>query len=155
MITKENFTTEFDGHFDRYSCYLIIGTTINDVITFLNSYNGDICIGSGEEENGNVHFEIINDSPNLVYNITKALNTIGYADTDWYATYTVCAKNGKDFNDFTAEWEEDGFYYRDDDDLWDAFVKITDHQSGAVFHAGAGAVDEDTMLYYKDIVKTH
>ena len=159
MITREKFFKEFNGHENSYSSYLVIGTTADKVIEFLNQYDENLCIGSGVEENGNVSFEICKELPDLIYDITKALNTIGYADMDWDATYTVCAKNGEDFDDFTAEWVPDMFYYRgdfdEDDDTWDAFVIITDNQSGATFNTGAGAVDEYVMRYYEDMVNNH
>jgi len=159
MITKETFFKEFNGHANRYSRYLVINTDVDSIIKVLNEIDPNMCVGSGAEIDGNVYFEICKEEPTLIYNITKKLNTRGYADTDWNETYTICAKNGDDFDDFTAKWVPDMHYYRgdfdEDDDTWDAFVTITDNESGAVFETGAGAVDESVMLYYESIVDEH
>ena len=155
MITKESFLQEFNGHSNSYSRYLVIGTTIDAVIDFLNNYDPEMCVGSGYEKNGNVSFEIFGELPDLIYEITEKLQTIGYADTDWDVTYTVCAQNGENFDDFSAEYDPTGFCFRDDDDLWDAFIIITDNSTGAEFLTGAGAVDEEVMEYYQNIVETH
>lgn len=161
MITKENFLMEFNGASNSYSTYLVLNTTIDAVIDVLNKI-GDIderCVGSGYERDGNVGFEIFGETPELIHDITKELQTIGYADTDWDSTYTACSKNGSDFDDYTAEWEPDMHYYRgdfdEDDDSWDAFVIITDNTTGTQFHTGAGAVDKEIEQYYADMVAKH
>ena len=161
MITKESFLTEFNGHVNRYSKYLVLNTTIDAVVDVLNAIDTNMCVGSGEAIDGHVSFEICKESPMLIYKITKKLQTIGYADTSWDETYTVCAKNGEDFDDYTADWEPDMHYLREDDfeedeePIWDAFVIITDKSTGAIFYTGGGAVDSEVEQYYAEMIKKH
>ena len=164
MITKEKFLMDFGGHGNSYSSYLVLNTTVDDVIRVLNEIDENMCVGSGEVQDNHVYFEVCKESPELIYLITSKLNTIGYADIDWEATYTVCAKNGEDYDGFKAEWLPDMHYCRDDElcededeenALWDAFVVITDNETGAVFNTGAGAVDKEIEEYYADMVETH
>lgn len=155
MIERESFFREFNGHANSYSRFLVLNKTAEEVIKVLNDIDSDMTVGSGNEENGAVYFEICKELPDVIYKITKALNTTGYADIDWNATYTVCAKNGDDFDGYTADWLQGMHYYRDEDGLWDAFVDITDKETGVVFHTGAGAVDREIEQYYADMVKSH
>jgi len=159
MIKKEEFLLGFNGHSNSYSHYMVLNTTIDAVIAVLNAIDESMCVGSGVERDGHVSFEICKEEPTLIHDITKRLNTIGYADTDWDETYTVCSKNGEDFDDYTARWEPGMFYFRGDfdksDKTWDAFVEITDNETGAIFHTGAGGIGKKTMLYYKDMVEKH
>lgn len=159
MVTRESFFEEFNGHYTSYSSFLLINTTVEAVINLLNDIDESMRVGSGYESNGNVGFEICKESPLLIYELTRKLKTTGYADIDWDSTYTVCAKDGLDFDDYSAEWEPNMFYYRgdfdEDDNTWDAFVRITDNATGTVFHTGAGGVDEETMNYYRKMVESH
>lgn len=161
-ITKESFLMDFNGFNCSYSSYLVLNTTVEAVIDVLNTIGIDEnYVGSGHEANGNVGFKILKESPQLIHNITDKLQTIGYADTDWDSTYTVCSKNGNDFDDYVAEWEPGLHYLReedmeeDDEECWDAFVCITDNTTGTEFHTGAGAVDKETEEYYADMVAKH
>ncbi len=159
MITKEKLLTPFNGHVNRYSKYLVLNTTVDAVIDTLNSIDPEFCIGSGKEENGHVSFEICKESPMLIYKITKKLQTIGYADTSWDETYTVCAKNGEDFDDYIAEWEEhclaEDDYDEDEVPMWNAFVIITDKSTGATFYTGGGYVDAEIEQDYAKMVQNH
>ena len=159
MITRDSFLEDFGGHGNSYSSFMVLNTTIDEVVAVLNSIDETMNVGSGWEHDGHVGFEVNGALPSLIYAITAKLHTIGYADTDWDVTYTVCARDGEDFDDYTAEWDDGLHYLRDDgfdeEELWDAFVLITDHETGAVFYTGAGAVDGDIERYYADMVKKH
>jgi len=47
-----------------------------------------------------------------------------------------------------------GISKNDDVQLYDAFVTITD-PTGVKFKTGGGAVGEETMNYYKNVVESH
>ncbi len=163
MITKDEFLKDFGGHGNSYASYLILNTTANDVIRVLNEIDPDMCVGSGiEHTDGSVSFEICKELPNLVYDITHKLHTIGYADIDWNVTYTVAAKDGSDFDDYYAEetygsfcLNDDNYDEDDEEALWDAFVTITDKSTGVQFYTGAGAVDREIMEYYQEMIDKH
>ncbi len=164
-MTLKSFTKEVSGHYKRYSNYLVCDSTIEEVMRVLDSLglqDGDAT--NAVDINGNVYFEVHGGQPTLIYEITRALHKQGYADTDWDSTYTICAYDGKDSDDFTAEWvdekapvlrEWDGYEERDEDALYDAFVTLVDKKTGAVFATGAGAINREVADYYKDIVEKH
>ena len=152
MLTKEKFTKEFDGASSSYSNFLVIKSSIDDVLACLNNYDPDIDALGAIEKDGNVSFQVFSELPDLIFRITENLHTRGYADTDWDVNYFEAAENGNCYKDFTAKWVYDCPQYRDDD-CWDAFVDITD-PTGVVFHTGAGAVNDEDMEYYKDLVNS-
>ncbi len=159
-ITRKSFTKSFDGANSSYSSYLLANTTIDKVLDVLNNKNileydrlkEDFC--DAREENGNVSFIIFGEFPTLIYDLTYELHTTGFADTDWDVTYTIVSKDGKDYEGYSAEWL-DGCPCAREDDCYDAFVIITDEETGAVFNTGAGAVGEDILKYYADMVRKH
>ena len=175
MITKDSFMNDFDGHGNAYSTYMVIGVSLKDLIGALNEINPDMCVGSGkiDKRHRAITFEICKESPDLIYDITKKLNCQGYADEGaWYGTaYFMAAKNGKDFNDFKAEWRDGSpdrrdwenpdydydaeFSNPDEDMLWDAFVLITDHQTGAKFYTGDGAIPYEDVDMWSELVNKH
>ena len=163
MIIKENFLTEFVGRANQYSSFLILNTSVDEVIRVLNQIDPDMCTGDGYIDGNHVGFIIFKCYPELIYDITERLQTTGYADEEWEYYKTCCARNGEYFRDYAIDWEEEGLPCRndygkedeDDEDVsWDAFIDITDNETGAVFHSGGGAVDYETMLYYKEMVDT-
>ena len=168
MITKKEFLTEFNGHGNAYSSYMVIDVGLQDLIKALNEINPDMCVGSGVvSKNGkSIYFEICKELPDLIADITAKLHCKGFADIGgWYGSgYFAACYDGVEYDDFTAEWEDDNPYRRDDDctdcdddddTLWDAFVLITDNESGETFHTGEGAVDYESMLMWEDLVDNH
>ncbi len=160
MTTLKEFMTEYNGHSNRYSSYMVVGKgiTAQKVLDVLMKIDPDMAVGSGYEcRTGKgyttVSWEGCKESPDLIYDVTEALKCRGYADTDWNETYFVAAENGGDYDGYTACWEECNPEYREED-CWDAFMVVKD-PSGAVFNTGAGAVDTAQMIYYETIVKEH
>ena len=161
-LTKEMFFAPFDGHGNAYSSYMLIGVTVDEVINMFNKtnlveYAESIGSGKYDEAGGSVSFEICKETPALIYDMTGILNCKGFADMDtWYGTPCfLAADNSKDYDDFTAKWETDNPYEYEDDGIWDAFFSVTDKKSGAVFHTGFGAVDEETKEHMEEIVIQH
>lgn len=166
MTNLEEFFTSFNGHNNSYSSYMLIGKglTAQYVLDALMKLDPEMRVGSGYEEPSKtegytvVRFEICKGLPELVSDITKELNCIGYADMDWDTTYYWISQNGDGYDNFTAEWDEDMPYDRSidgEDDLYDAFVTITDSTTGDKFKTGAGAVDKDVMDMFADLVHSH
>lgn len=161
MLSKEDFTrtcTEFPTGF---SSFLIIGRGIDEVFDVLVAEDENMCAVNAEETDGNTYFDAFGVFPDLVYTITGKLHTTGYANTGWDATYTICAKNGDDFEGYIAEWSDGSApdYGTDeiegDNGEYDAFVTITDTESGAVFKTGGGCVSRDEAEAYEDMVQKH
>lgn len=161
MITKEEFLMEFAERGNQYSNFLILNTSVDEVIRVLNQIDPDMCAGDGYVDGNHVGFIIFDYYPELVYDITKELHTTGYADEGWELYEICCARCGKDYDGYSACWTDGPYLHDSDDDeddeyaTWDAFFDIVDNETGIVFHTGAGAVDKDTMLYYKNIVDNH
>ena len=175
MITEKEFLTEFNGHGNAYSSYMVIDVKLPDLINALNEIDPDMCVGSGVvSENGkSISFEICKCLPDLIVDITAKLHCKGFADIGaWYGSgYFEASYDGGEFNDFTAEWEDDNPDRRDynypdydyddeendaDVDMdWDAFVLITDNESGEIFHTGEGACSYEVMQQWEDLVDTH
>lgn len=164
MITITSFMTPFQGHANAYSTYRLIGKklSIKNVVNRLNIFHiHDKAVGNGKIENLDndwncVTFEICKESPSLIYDMTSAAGCIGYAD-DWDGHYILATKNGKDFSNFTTRWDGPDMPYERDDGtkdcpLFDAFVKITDNESGYTFEAGTGACEKFTVDYYQALV---
>ena len=156
-MTIGDIVKEVSSRSHPYSRYQLIGT---DIIKVLDMFNSPLWsdippedIGNGVLEENTIYFEIDGDCPELIHNMTRYLRCRGYAVTAWDNYYTIASENGHVFNDYLAEWADGNPEYRDDD-CWDAFVVITD-PSGIEFEIGAGAVDEKTMAYYKNIVENH
>ena len=170
MITKESFLRDTHGHNCRYSTYMLIGQkiTIEGVIDMLNhidvnqlSYREPLgqAVANGKKVHGKdgyraVTFTINKEMPTLIYTFTSALECIGYADTDWDQSYFIAAQDGSDFDDFTASWQDEFPYYREDD-CWDAYVEVVDNTTGMLFYTGSGACEEDVRDYYEDLVNPH
>ena len=181
MITKQDFLTDFHGHGNAYSSYMVIDVKLDDLIAALNKLNPDMCVGSGRisETGRSIHFEICKESPDFIGDITYELHCIGYADMGaWYGeAYFVAYKDGAEFDDFKAEWRDDcperrDYDYGPDDEVdedgeplseeeldqkmdWDAFVTITDNFSGEKFETGDGAISYDQLDKWKDLVNNH
>lgn len=173
MILKEDFMTEFDGHCNAYSSYMVIGVKLKDLLKALNEINPELCVGSGRLGKNSISFEISGELPSLINDITAKLHCKGFADIDsWYgAGYFEASYDGKEYNDYTAKWEDGSPERRDYDypdydydsedsnpdvDMdWDAFVLITDNESGENFCTGEGAIDYEQLQYWTEVVKTH
>lgn len=158
-MMREKFFREFTAANSSYTRVLLIGVTADQVISALekNIYliPEDHILGGEEEKVGDittVSFVIFGKMPDIIYWLTKKLNCRGYADTDWDATYTVCADKGEDTTDYKAQWYDGSPCLREEGDCFDAFVTITD-PTGAKFETGAGAVPYDIMQYYRGIVE--
>lgn len=175
MITKKEFLTEFNGHGNAYSSYMVIDVGLQDLIKALNEINPDMCVGSGVvSKNGkSVYFEICKELPDLIADITAKLHCKGFADIGgWYGSgYFAACYDGEEYDDYTADWMNDcperhdydypDYDYDDEDNdadtdmEWDAFVVVTDNETGEVFYTGEGAVDYETMLMWEELVETH
>ena len=167
MLTIKDFKKKFNGHNKSYSSVMLIGRclTIQDVVNTLNELTPEFIdenstIGSGygraSKEAGYdvVGFEICREMPDIVFPLTAKLKCTGYADVNWDETYFVAAKNGENYDGFSANFAEGCPEYREDD-CWDAFIDIMDDETNEVFSTGAGAVNDEQMLYFKDIVRKH
>ena len=186
MITEKDFFNDFDGHNDAYSTYMLIDVKPEDIINVLNEIDPDMCVGSGviSETARSVSFEICNKSPEFIQKITEKLHCTGFADTgSWNdAPHFVAYKNGEEYNNFTAEWTDDGpskncydtfdeeydeeyetdetyeeFCKRipDEDAFWDIDILITDNETGETYHCGEGLLEYDDCLYFRDLVEKH
>ncbi len=168
MITKEKFLTDFNGHGNAYSSYKVINASLNDLIDALNDIDADMCVGSGKIESNAIYFEICKELPDLIQPITEKLHCVGFADIgDWYGSgYFVAYKDGKEYDDFTAAWDENcperrdydyenGESLSDEEVDWDAFVTVTDNPTGVTFQTGSGAVNYEIMSGWQELVNRH
>lgn len=160
MITKKEFLTEFNGHGNAYSSYMVIDVKLDDLINVLNEIDPDMHVGSGvvSDSGRSICFEICKQTPDLISTITSKLHCKGFADIGaWYgAGYFTSSYDGGEYNDFTAKWRDNSPDRQDDDDMeWDAFVVVTDNESQETFYTGEGACDKDTMEMWKNLVDTH
>ena len=157
MTTWKTFMKLFEGHADAYSSYMVIGVTLHKLIEVLNEIDPDMVVGSGKVSNTgkSIYFEICKETPDLIHKITSKLHCRGFADTGaWYGdAYFEASFDGKSFDGFTAKWRDGE--PTSDEDLWDAFVTITDNESKEVFEAGEGSCDKDAMERWKHLVDTH
>ncbi len=163
MITKEDFFTDFNGHNSKYSSFMLIGATAEQVINAVNKllekYTGrkETPVGSAyeTEDPSVVCFEACKTDPYFIYPLTRELHCKGFADTAW-DDYAFCsAEDGNDYHGFTADWEHGEPILREEGDCYDAFVTVTDNETGITFFTGAGAIDEETVDYYRTIVDEH
>ncbi len=157
MITKEEFLLEFGGHANWYSSFMVIDVTLDDLIRVLNEIDPDMCVGSGtvSDTGRSISFEICKEDTSLIYDITRKLHCRGYSDIGgWFGEgYMEAAIDGDMSDDFKAEWTNDE--PEKEGTAWDAFVTVTDNESGEIFYTGEGAVDYDIMLHWKEIVDNH
>lgn len=153
MITRDRFFHKFNGHKCSYSSFLVLHANANQIIKVLNMIDPYMAVGSGEEKDGNVYFEVCGEYPNRIHFITAQLQAKGFADTNWDETYTLCSVNGHNSDDFIAEWIS--HKYNTDNDSWDAFVELKDPDTGAVFNTGAVGTSKDIESYYADMVRNH
>ena len=150
----------FNGHCNSYSSYLLLNVTPQQVLNMLNRLDIDDA-GNGYVVDGkHFGFEIEKSEVNLIYIFTKELNTIGYADTAWDEVYTLVAKNGEDYDGFTAKWTDGSPYNREDElegdkGLWDAFITYVDNETGAEFNTGSGVVEKEIVDMYKKVIDAH
>ncbi len=150
----------YDGHCNSYSTYLLLNVSPQQVLNMLNRLDID---GAGNGyilDDRHFCFEIEKSEVNLIYIFTKELNTIGYADTAWDEVYTLVAKNGEDYDGFTARWTDGTPYNREgesngDKGLWDAFITYVDNENGAEFYSGAGVVEKDIVDMYQRVIDAH
>ena len=168
MITKESFMEQFNGHYNAYSSYMVIDVKLDELVRVLNEINADMPVGSGQisKTGRSIYFEACKEMPDLMQNISEKLQCVGFADIGgWYgAGWFEAYENGKEYNDFTAKWEEDMPCRRDwdtDEDLsdeeieWDAFVEITDNKTKETFYTGEGCIDYEALQMWKELVNTH
>ncbi len=171
MITEKEFLSQFNGHGNAYSSYMIIDVKLVDLIKTLNDINPDMCVGSGQisKNKRSIYFEICKELPDLIYDITGKLKCKGFADIGgWYGDgYMEASDCGKEYNDYTANWanmdqpDRRDFDYEDPDEIddedieWDAFVDVTDNESGEIFHTGEGCISYESMKMWEKIVDTH
>lgn len=158
-MIKNDFFVEDHDIWSSYSSILLLGVAANQVIDALEKIDPKMEVANGYEFDGGAGFDVFGELPDLVYDLTEKLHCIGYADTAWDAYYIVVAKNGKDYDGYTASWEVDdngdAKHHLRDDGEWDAFVVLKDKKTGIVFDTGAGAVDSETEQYYASIVYSH
>ncbi len=167
-MTEKEFMTEFNGHANAYSSYMVIDVELSELLKTLNNINPDMCVGSGVVSKRGISFEICKELPDLIYQITKELNCKGFADIGgWYgAGYFLAAKDGEDYDDFSAYWTDGNPERRDweypepenisDEDVdWDVFLFVKDNGSGEIFYTGEGAVDYESMKMWKELVDSH
>lgn len=164
MVTKESFFTEFNGHSNAYSSYMLIGVTPEKVIDALNRLGYGEEVGSGvvttegSPEVQVVSFEICKALPDVIYDLTRELHCCGFADIgSWYGEEGidfVYADNGLESNDFYAEFD-DLFEHNDGSGLWDAFIKLTAYDTGVTFCTGEGAVSTETKERLEARVNEH
>ena len=76
MVTEKDFLTEFNGHGNAYSSYMVIDVELKDLIKVLNDIDPDMCVGSGQvSDNGrSIYFEICKELPDLICEITEKLH---------------------------------------------------------------------------------
>jgi hypothetical protein len=174
MITKESFFTEFNGHSNAYSSYMLIGVTPEQVIDMLNARGYDWDVGSGEydEANKTVSFEICKEGPDKICDFTADLHCNGFADMgSWYGEPEFCyARNGVESDEYYAYWkdgqapepysdsgaEEDALEDGEEvEQLWDVDVIFVDPESGASYLFGEGALSTDIKERFEEMVNSH
>lgn len=161
-MIRDDFFVETNGIWSSYTSVMLLGVTSGQVIDALEAIDPDMEVANGyeDEDKGVVGFDVFGLFPDdIIYDLTKALHCIGYADTSWDAHYITVAKNGDDYDDYTADWDTNGrgdvMHFDRGDGYWDAFVVLTDNSTGVEFYTGAGAVDKEDEEYYANIVYSH
>lgn len=164
MITKSSFLKQFNGHGNAYSSYMVIDVKLEALIRVLNEIDPDMCVGSGQisDTGRSIYFEICKELPELMADISEKLHCKGFADiAGWYGDgHFEAYADGEEFNDFTAKWDDDQPIWlnkdaEDEESEWDAFVTVTDNQSGETFYTGEGAISYESALMWKELVETH
>lgn len=102
---RENFYRVFNGFNRYYSKLLILTDDLNSVFEALSSLSVDpLDIGDGIRENGWISFVIQTTPPDIIYDLTRAINkntnkdVVGYADAAWDHFDLCVAKNGEKYN---------------------------------------------------------
>lgn len=166
VITREDFFKDFVGATSQYSSYLILNTTVDDVIKSLSKLNiNPSDIRGGFELDGNVEFKIFGEWVDIIEIISKDLKTTAFADTAWDYFDFVAYKNGEKYNDYTTKWEdadngprfrdEDGYEEDDKYATWDCHFSVTDNATGIIFYSGMGAADKEIKEQIEEIVNSH
>ena len=157
MITKATFLKPFGGHGNSYSSFTVVDVWLDDLIDALNAIDPEMIVGSGEIEEHCIRFEVCKTQPGLIHDITAKLHCKGFADTGaWYGPgYFEASYDGAETDEFTAVWESGCPDHRADEDVWDAFVIVTDPDTGVIFSTGDGAVSAEDLAYWQDLVRKH
>lgn len=182
-MNKSDFFKE-TGHGNWYVHFELIGKelTVDKVIDLLNKiYDNDelwtISEGKVKEANGftvvsfDKHKGNIDDIDRMTSmlecdRITSMLECSGYAEIPWEDDYFIVhSENGvrKNNEGFVAEWAENMPYAREDynndvpesDREYDAFIRITDKNSGVSFQSGRGAIGSGPLKLLTDFVDKH
>lgn len=154
MITSKDFLSwAEDGCEDVVSSFLLLGVTAARVIGALNVINPCFKVFMGRDYGGNVSFFGASIPAETIYELTRILGCTGYADSQFDGYRTVVAKNGEDYDNYTAEWVPDGHYK--EDDSWICELYLIDNETGARFYTGYGYVSDEVNQYYTDIVNNH
>ena len=151
-----------------YTRYMVTGVRLDDLLNALKEINPDMNTGEIKEEKNCISFEIGRKTPELMQTITEKLHCRGFADIGaWYGSaYFAAYDNGETYDGFTAGWTDgsperreydfiNGEDIPDEDITWDAFVTVTDKETGAVFYTGDGAVSHDEMLAWQEFINRH
>lgn len=163
------------GHGNWYVHFELIGKelTLDKVIDLFHKiYDNDelwtISEGKVKEANGFtvVSFDKHKGNIDDIDRITSMLECSGYAEIPWEDDYFIVhSENGvrKDNEGFIAEWAENMPYAREDynndvpesDREYDAFIRITDKNSGVSFQSGRGAIGSGPLKLLTDFVDKH
>ena len=108
-----------------------------------------------------VSFTIGKGNPNDIFQMTKILGCIGYAEEPWCydGVSIICAKDGKNYiHGFKADWDKKMPCLSDvvdNEKFYDCFINITDKTSGLSFQSGQGCVDSDTRQFIQNFIDKH
>lgn len=155
MITRDEFLSSTGGNWgNRYASFVVANTTADDVVKALNRIDPRMYAVDGiEHDDGSVSFNVAKASASMIYKLTEKLHTTGFAHEMWQDYEFAAAKNGRAYDDFTAEWTDHGPH--DEYGYEDAFFSVEDNKTGMKFYTGAGAVDKDTEKAFSEIVNNH
>lgn len=159
---RKRFLSRPTAYKGGYSWFMVIGKTKEEVCRALARISARdktysmVCeqICGGTEEPGYVKFDVMECHPHLIYELTKELGTTGYSTEYTDEVTFICAKDGKDCDDFTAEWAEEPPYY-DTNMGWEALAVITDNKTGFSFYVGNIGLKDDGKDTVEKIVRTH
>lgn len=105
VLTEKTFYRVFNGFNRYYSKLLILTDDLNSVFEALSSLSVDpLDISDGIRENGWISFVIQTTPPDIIYDLTRAINkntnkdVVGYADAAWGYFDLCVAKNGEKYN---------------------------------------------------------
>lgn len=166
MITINDFTKECNSYNHAYSYFVLLGTTMQDVVNAINKAFPDMSewtVNNGEEAEGAVAFDLYRMDVNVLYELTEILGVTGYAGCCWDSVDFCAAKNGKPYDGFVAVWNEhyDRVEAGEDNETgeehcWAAYFDVYDKETNMlVISAGGGCLEKEDEEYCADIVNSH